>query len=197
MNTNHAQLCSSPEWADHIQNEVLPLLAAGVDLGDEMLEIGPGPGAATDWLRHKVRRLTALELDAEAVAKLEERYAGTNVEVVTGSAAEMTFADESFDSVGSFTMLHHIPTLSLQDRVLAEVFRVLRPGGVLVGSDSLASTDLHDFHAGDTYNPIEPSSVLPRLQMLGFRKITVVVDGRLSFIAHKAGADAPCGKDGS
>jgi hypothetical protein len=65
MNANHGQLCSSPEWAAHIQNDLLPLLVAGVDLGEEMLEIGPGPGAATEWLRHKVRRLTALELDAE------------------------------------------------------------------------------------------------------------------------------------
>src|ERR1700691_4332014 len=117
MNANHAQLCSSPEWAAYIQDDLLPLIAAGLDLGEEMLEIGPGPGAATDWLRHKVRRLTALELDAEAADKLAARYSDTNVEVITGSAAEMTFADESFDSVGSFTMLHHIPTVSLQDKV--------------------------------------------------------------------------------
>jgi ubiquinone/menaquinone biosynthesis C-methylase UbiE len=195
MNANHAQLCSSPEWAAYIQDDLLPLIAAGVDLGEEMLEIGPGPGAATDWLRHKVRRLTALELDAEAAEKLAARYSDTNVEVITGSAAEMTFADESFDSVGAFTMLHHIPTLSLQDKILAEVFRVLRPAGVLIASDSLASTELHDFHVGDTYNPIEPSSLLPRLQSVGFAKITIVVDGRLSFIAHKAGAGTGCGRE--
>jgi hypothetical protein len=63
----------------------------------------------------------------------------------------------------------------------------------LIGSDSLASTELHDFHVGDTYNPIEPSSVLPRLQTIGFRTITVVVDAKLSFIAHKPGGDAACG----
>jgi SAM-dependent methyltransferase len=195
MNANHALLCSSPEWADHIQTDLLPLLAGRVDLGGEMLEIGPGPGAATEWLRHKVRRLAALEVDPEAVAELASRYAGTNVEVLAGSAAEMTFADESFDSVGSFTMLHHVPTLALQDKVLSEVFRVLRPGGVLIGADSLASTDLHDFHIGDTYNPIEPSSVLPRLQTLGFRKITLVVDGMLSFIAHKLAPGETCRRD--
>src|ERR1017187_2259661 len=64
-----------------------------------------------------------------------------------------------FDSVGSFTMLHHVATLALQNKILAEAFRVLRPGGVLIGSDSLASNDLHHFHAGDTYNPIEAASV--------------------------------------
>ena len=93
--------------------------------------------------------------------------------------------DESFDSVGSFTMLHHVPTLAMQNKILAEAFRVLRPGGVLICSDSLASNDLHHFHEGDTYNPVEPTSVLARLQTLGFENVTVVVDGMLKFIAHK------------
>jgi ubiquinone/menaquinone biosynthesis C-methylase UbiE len=185
VNANHAKLCPSPEWAAYIQNDLLPSLTAGVDLGDEMLEIGPGPGAATDWLRRRVRRLVALEVEDEAVAALAARHGGTNVEVVAGDATEMTFADASFDSVGSFTMLHHLPTAALQDKVLSEAFRVLRPGGVLLGSDSLASDDLHHFHAGDTYNPIDPTSLLVRLQTLGFRGITLVVDGELRFVAHK------------
>jgi SAM-dependent methyltransferase len=185
MNENHARLCPSPEWAAHIQDEVLPSLAQHADLGDDMLEIGPGPGAATEWLRHRVRRLTALEIDDEAAAKLAGRYADSNVEVVAGSAAEMSYPDGSFDSVGSFTMLHHVPTAALQNKIMAEAFRVLRPGGVLVGSDSLASNDLHHFHSGDTYNPIEPAWLLGRLQTLGFDKITVMVDGILKFAARK------------
>jgi len=186
MNENHARVCTSPEWAQHIQTDILPVVTAGVDLGKEMLEIGPGPGAATEWLRHKVERLIAIEVDEDAAALLAERYVGTNVEIVTGSGAELGYPDESFDSVGSFTMLHHVPTQALQNKILAEAFRVLRPGGVLIGSDSLASDDLHHFHADDTYNPIEPSSVLTRLQMIGFDKITIMVDWTLKFIAIKS-----------
>jgi ubiquinone/menaquinone biosynthesis C-methylase UbiE len=185
MNENHAMLCPSPEWAAHIQEEVLPSLARHADLGEDMLEIGPGPGAATEWLRHQVKRLTAVEVDDDAARKLAERYADSNVRVVVGSAAELGYPDESFDSVGSFTMLHHVPTLALQNKILAEAFRVLRPGGVLICSDSLASDGLHQFHEGDTYNPVEPTSVLSRLQTLGFEKITVMVDESLKFIAHK------------
>lgn len=185
MNENHAELCPSPEWAAVIQDEVLPSLTQHADLGEDMLEIGPGPGAATEWLRQKVKRLTAVEVDAAAAGKLADRFAGGNVEVVVGSAAELSYPDESFDSVGSFTMLHHVPTLAMQNKILAEAFRVLRPGGVLICSDSLASNDLHHFHEGDTYNPVEPTSVLARLQTLGFENITVVVDGMLKFIAHK------------
>jgi ubiquinone/menaquinone biosynthesis C-methylase UbiE len=168
-----------------MQTEVLPSLVAGVDLGDEMLEVGPGPGAATDWLRQRVGLLAALELDPEAASRLSERFHRTNVEVIVGDASAMTFASATFDSVGSFTMLHHVPTVSLQDKVIGEMFRVLRPGGVLIGSDSLASNDLHHFHVGDTYNPIEPSSLFTRLQTIGFHRITVIVDDIVKFVAYK------------
>ena len=43
MNENHAHVCTSPEWAEHIQTEILPVLTRDVDLGTDMLEIGPGP----------------------------------------------------------------------------------------------------------------------------------------------------------
>jgi SAM-dependent methyltransferase len=198
MNENHAELCPSPQWAAHIQNEILPSVVAGIDLGQEMLEIGPGPGAATEWLRHRVRRLVALEVDQQAAGQLTEKYAGTNVDIVVGDAAGMDFADASFDSVGTFTVLHHIPSGELQFRVLSEALRVLRPGGVLIGSDSLASNDLHHFHAGDTYNPVEPASFLVCLQALGFDKITVMVDEVLRFIAHRPSpeqAGPECGAD--
>jgi SAM-dependent methyltransferase len=84
-----------------------------------------------------------------------------------------------------FTMLHHVPTRALQDALLASALRVLRPGGTLVGSDSLASDALHHFHAGDTYNPVEPAALLTRLQTIGFAEITIMVGERLMFRAGK------------
>jgi ubiquinone/menaquinone biosynthesis C-methylase UbiE len=185
MNKNHAQLMPSPEWAAHIQDEVLPLATAGVDLGKDLLELGPGPGAATEWLRQRVARLVAIEHEEGAAALLAERYAGTNVEVVSESAASIGFPDSSFDTVATFTMLHHVPTRALQDRILAEAFRVLRPGGAFIGSDSLGSDGLHQFHEGDTYNPVEPSAFLVRLQTVGFTAITMHVSYNLVFTAVK------------
>ena len=88
-------------------------------------------------------------------------------------------------------MLHHVPTPAPQNKILAEVLRVLRPGGVLIGSDSLASNDLHHFHDGDTYNPVDPAWLLSRLQTLGFGEITIIVDETLKFVAHKS---AGCGR---
>jgi SAM-dependent methyltransferase len=196
VNENHAKLMPSPEWAAHIQDEVLPQATAGVELGADLLELGPGPGAATDWLRRRVARLVAVEQEEEAAARLADRFAGTNVEVVRGDAAALGYPwlgypgpgypDASFDTVATCTMLHHVPTRALQDRVLAEAFRVLRPGGTFLGSDSLPSDDLHRFHEGDTYNPVEPAAFLTRLQTAGFTSITLRVADNLIFTAGKA-----------
>ena len=198
MNSNHAQVCTSPEWAEHIQQDILPALTRDISLGEEMLEIGPGPGAATEWLRSRVRQLTAVEIDAEAAGKLAARYPGGNVEVVTGDATQLSYPDGSFDSVACFTMLHHVPTAARQDQILAEALRVLRPGGTLIGSDSLASVSLHHFHEGDPYNPVDPAWLLGRLQTLGFGAVTVTVDSTVKFAARKTTpADADdCADDG-
>lgn len=185
VNENHANLLGTPEWAAYLHEEVLPAVTSGVDLGDDLLEIGPGPGAATEWLRHRVSRVVALDLDDSAVSALAARFAGTNISAVTGDATALDYPDGSFDSVGMFTMLHHVPTRALQDAMLAEALRVLRPGGTLVGSDSLASVDLHHFHEGDTYNPVEPAALLTRLQTLGFASMTVTVGHGVLFRARK------------
>jgi len=185
VNEEHARLCASPEWAEYLQVDVLSPLLSGVDLGAQMIEIGPGPGASTQWLRHRVGRLVATEADAAAAAGLAERFAGTNVEVVPVDAAELPFGDGVFDAAGGFTMLHHVPTREQQQRVLAELVRVLRPGGVLVGSDSLAGEDLRRFHDGDIYNPLPPGRLLGWLQELGCHRITVTVHEQLTFLAYK------------
>ena len=121
-----------------------------------------------------------------------------HVEVVIGDATKLSYPDGSFDSVGCFTMLHHVPTAALQNKILAEALRVLRPGGALIASDSLASDGLHHFHEGDTYYPIDPGTVVSRLQTIGFGALTVMIDDRLKFIARKpaGGADGSCDGDG-
>jgi SAM-dependent methyltransferase len=184
MNENHV-LCTTPEWAEWLQTTVLPYLVRDVDLGETMLEIGPGAGAATEWLRHRVGHLMTLEHDQRAAETLIETYGGSNVTTLIGDATAMEFNDSSFDSVGSFTMLHHVPSVALQNLLFSEVLRVLRPGGVFIGSDSLPSEGLHQFHEADTYNPVEPGSLIVRLQTIGFERFTVSADESLKFIAYK------------
>jgi SAM-dependent methyltransferase len=187
VNENHAQLCPSPRWAAYLHEDVLPYVTNLAHLGDVMLELGPGPGAATEWLRHRVPHLVAVESDVAAAHLLAERYADTNVDVVVGDAVKLHFESDTFDSVGSFTMLHHVATFSGQQLLLQEAYRVLKPGGWFVGSDSLSRNELHHFHVGDDYLPVDPASFVVRLQSVGFECFTLAVDGNIKFAARKPG----------
>lgn len=129
-------LCRAGRWR-HTLERRLPLVLSEAKLGTNVLEVGPGPGLTSDVLRSRVRHLTALEADAGLAGSLGLRMRGKNVEVVTGDAAVMPFPDATFSGCGTFTMLHHVPSPQLQDTVLREVRRVLRPGGELVRGDSL------------------------------------------------------------
>jgi ubiquinone/menaquinone biosynthesis C-methylase UbiE len=183
MNEEHAKLCSSAEWAEHLQTEVLAPLVEGIQLGPRLIEVGPGPGAATAWLHRHAEQMTAVEAEAEAAEALAERY--PDVDVVHGDATSLPYADGTFDAAATFTMLHHVPTRDAQDRVLAELVRVVRPGGVIVGSDSVASDKLREFHDGDTYNPIPPGHLLERLVELRCAKVAITVAWTMTFVAYK------------
>src|SRR5690349_1740241 len=137
MNWFHQQVCGSGRWRRRLERELLPWALQGVHLGDDVLEIGPGPGATTDLLRGRTLRLTALEVDATAAAVLQKRLEGSGVRVIQGDGAAMPFADRSFSGVVSFTTLHHVHTAALQDYLMAEARRVLRPGGVFAGFDGV------------------------------------------------------------
>lgn len=175
MNDDHAQFCASEEWRAALRDEILPNVLGTVDLGDDLLEVGPGYGATTDYLRGRVGRVTVVEIHPELAARLAERYAGTNVEVVEGDATALDFEDRRFSAATSFFMLHHVPTPELQDRLFAEVARVLRPGGAFVAADSMASDGLREFHHDDVYQPIDPAELAGRLARAGFADTQVSV----------------------
>ena len=99
----------------------------------------------------------------------------------------MPFADGSFSGVVSFTMLHHVPSAALQDRLLSEARRVLRPGGVFAGFDGVGSFLFRLIHIGDTYNPVAPDTLGRRLQAAGFADVAVErAWGRFRFRARQA-----------
>lgn len=168
-------LLRSAGWHELLRDFIVPFALEGVGfdgLGDDVLEIGPGPGSTTDLLRDHVAKLTALELDSHLASDLRVRLGGT-VNVVEGDATDMAFESSRFSAVVSFTMLHHVPTVDLQDRLFAEVHRVLRAGGVFVANDSVASKELAELHDGDIYNPVDPGSVEARLRAAGFERVAV------------------------
>ena len=73
-----------------------------------------------------------------------------------------------FSAVVSFTMLRHLPSPQSRDRLLAEAYRALRPGGVFAGSDSTASFLFRLANLGDTMVLVDPDRFASRLQAAGF-----------------------------
>jgi SAM-dependent methyltransferase len=167
MNRGHLDFLASPEWTERLKTELLPWVDSVGDLGDNVIEIGPGPGLTTDLVRARVSSLTALELDDDLAASLRKRMAGTNVNVVHADATSTGLPAGEFSTVLCFSMLHHVTTPEQQDAVFAEVSRLLRPGGMFVGVDALDSDFMRDAHVDDTYVPVPVDGVAARFAAAG------------------------------
>ena len=164
----------------------MPWVLRDVDLGPDVLELGPGPGLTTEVLAKTVRRLVAVEVDPRATDRLEQRFRGTNVEVIEGDATSLTLPDESFSGALCFTMLHHVPSVELQDQLLSEVHRVLRSGGTFTGSDSTSSMVFRAAHLFDTMVLVDPDRMGTRLEQAGFDNVAVTsATGAFKFRARK------------
>jgi SAM-dependent methyltransferase len=175
MNSAHLEVCASPEWRQIVEENILPEALRDVDLGSDVIEIGPGPGFTTDVLMKIAARLTAVEVDSELAGSLQVRMVGTNVNVVCGDAASLEFDADTFSGAASFHMLHHIETQEAQDKVFSELARVLEPGGVLVAADGMENESSRAFHEGDIYNPIDPDDLRIRLTTAGFTSLDIRV----------------------
>jgi len=181
VNKAHNLICSSRWWARSVEQDVLPWGLSSVDLGDDVLEVGPGFGATTRVLARRPGRLSVLELERHYCERLR-RELGDGIDVVEGDATQMPFPDDRFSAAVCFTMLHHVPSPQLQDRVLAEVLRVLRPGGVFAGTDSFDGGLVFKLiHIGDTLAPLDPRTLPDRLQAAGFRHPKVDTSSRRTF----------------
>lgn len=173
MNLIHRWYCRSDGWGKLVEDRIIPWTLEDVHLGENAIEIGPGPGLTTDVLRKSVTKLTCIEIDKRLASSLAKRLGGQNVAVVQGDATEMTFPDDSFTGAVCFTMLHHVPTTKLQDRLLAQTHRVLKPGAWFAGTDSRTSLRWRLYHLFDTCVPVDPKTLGERLEKAGFTEITV------------------------
>ena len=70
MNFAHNRLCAGKDWAEFVDGTLLPWGLEDVELGDRVLEIGPGFGATTRLLADRTSSLTVLELDPRYCRKL-------------------------------------------------------------------------------------------------------------------------------
>ncbi len=172
MNLLHRWYCRSSIWSRTVRRRLLPWVLADVELGDAVLELGPGPGLTTRELVRCGTALTVVELDPVLAQRLE-RDLGDQVTVVTADATALPQPDHTFSAVVCFTMLHHLPSARAQDELFAQAYRVLRPGGVFAGSDSRTSLRFRLYHLADTLTPVAPDDLPNRLAAAGFADIRV------------------------
>jgi ubiquinone/menaquinone biosynthesis C-methylase UbiE len=116
----------------------------GIRPGERVLELGPGPGAFTVDAARRVGpegRLIAVDVQPEMIAHVEARVRVAsldNVETHVRSAYDLPLEDESVDRAFLVAVL---PEILDQARALAELRRVLKPGGVLSISEQFVDPD--------------------------------------------------------
>ena len=134
-----------------------------------ILDVACGPGIVTVGIAAKARAVVAFDLTPEMLQQARERCAKAGLANVTfeqGSATALPFPDASFDGVVTRLSIHHFDQ---PRRVLAEMFRVLKPKGALVLADVISSADANE---SELHNAIEvlrdPSHVrmLPAAELI-------------------------------
>ena len=106
-----------------------------------VLDVACGPGILSAAIAKSARDVVALDLTPQMLTKARQRCsaAGLNLNNVAfreGNAAELPFADNTFDAVVTRLSVHHFDR---PDRVMSEIFRVVRPGGSFVMADVISS----------------------------------------------------------
>ncbi|MCC6264363.1 MAG: class I SAM-dependent methyltransferase [Bryobacterales bacterium] len=178
MNRIHHWICRSGWWKKFLAQDLIPWALDGTAWGGCVLEIGPGPGLATALLAPGAQSLTCMEVDARLAANLLEKTDRGKVRVLCGDATAMALDSGLFDSVLAFTMLHHVTPAVAQDALFREVARVLRPGGLFAGTDSLDSPVFRMLHWFDDLEPVRPETLRQRLTAAGFDRAEVEIRKR-------------------
>ncbi len=129
---------------------------ARIQPGEQVLDVGCGTGTlAMDVARRVGRagRVAGVDPGTEQIARARAKAARRHVpiEFQIGVIEQLPFPDQTFDVVLSTLMMHHLPT-PLKRQGLAEIARVLKPGGRLIIADFKRKKDRAGqaarFHAG-------------------------------------------------
>lgn len=110
-------------------------LAGGSLTGQRVLEVGCGRGVGVEVLidRLHAEQVLAFDLDPAMIDKAQRRlHSRPDVDLSVGDACEIEQPAASVDTVVEFGVIHHVPDWRA---ALAEIVRVLRPGGLLLFED--------------------------------------------------------------
>jgi ubiquinone/menaquinone biosynthesis C-methylase UbiE len=115
-----------------VRRHFLPSVGAYLSQTDACLDLGCGPGGFLALMAPLCNTIVGADIVPNFVDDCRstiEREAISNASVVLLTSAKLPFGDAQFDKVVMVDTIHH---LEIPERTLAEVFRVLKPGGVLL-----------------------------------------------------------------
>ena len=167
-----------PGLGGEIEHEHLHRYFLALDLcrNRDVLDAASGEGYGTSLLGSVARKATGLELDQASVDHARRSYGQANVEYLQGDCARMPLPDRAYDVVVSFETLEHVAE---QAAFLAEVKRVLRPGGILLLSSPVRGVyspgEANPFHVHEL-SPDELSALLSPYfrNVVALRQVPVV-----------------------
>ena len=98
---------------------------------DKALEIGCGNGHGTKLIKKYFNPafINAVDMDEKMIRIAKRKNKDASIEFDVMDASRLSFADNTFDAVFDFGIIHHIPNW---DDCILEIYRVLKPGGELV-----------------------------------------------------------------
>jgi excisionase family DNA binding protein len=125
-----------------------------------VLDLGAGDGYLSLQAAHHAKKVISVDISAQMLSQLQSRAKGYNVdniETIEADATDLPVDDESVDLVCASMFLHHLDDPSV---AVAEIHRVLRPGGAVFIADLLRhanaefSKQMHDTWQGFTFGEI-------------------------------------------
>jgi ubiquinone/menaquinone biosynthesis C-methylase UbiE len=127
----------------HFEAQRLLRLGGALD-GGRALEVGCGRGVGVELIFgvFGADSVDAFDLDPRMVARTRDRLSayGSRARVWVGDATAISVPDATFDAVFDFGIIHHVPEWR---RAVAEVHRVLKPGGIFYGEEVLRRFIVH------------------------------------------------------
>jgi len=138
---------------------------------EQILEVGFGAGRAIELVATQVANghVSGIDLSQEMVRAASRRNARAikagQVALSHGDVTTLPFADSQFDKVFSIQTLYFWPD---PPRALAEIFRVLKPGAMLVVTLSTGTIDAAETTGLERYQLILEEQIIPSMKQLGF-----------------------------
>jgi SAM-dependent methyltransferase len=160
-----------------------------------VLEVGGGPGELAERMQ---RELGARVAFVDVSPRMVELASARGIDAQVGDVQDLPFAAASFDTVVAAWMLYHVADL---DRGLAEIARVLRPGGALIAVTNSVThlaefRELVGYPAGfeERFNRENGAELLRRHFATVTQhdlELTVTVRDRAKLVAYQASMQVP------